>query len=229
MKRAVFVVLVLSLTACLSFAGAIPSSTIYGNYVEARTADVYTGPCFANSEVGLTGQLAVFGWKVTEGSWNGVSLNGLGVVGVIRASSTLGDVYHTAYPVKAVLIVDDRANPEQRLALQSFAKRMGGDLLEDVVRVDYQPIDMSFANGDLHSMKATLTAGNLAKIETRALSEGDHICRNEEVWYRPLTKVEHAMPAFAIANTFKGQGLDEQWSSPDKRSAFVASFVAPSE
>jgi hypothetical protein len=229
MKRAVFVVLVLSLTACLSFAGAIPSSTIYGNYVEARTADVYTGPCFANSEVGLTGQLAVFGWKVTGGSWNGVSLNGLGVVGVIRASSTLGDVYHTAYPVKAVLIVDDRANPEQRLALQSFAKRMGGDLLEDVVRVDYQPIDMSFANGDLHSMKATLTAGNLAKIETRALSEGDHICRNEEVWYRPLTKVEHAMPAFAIANTFKGQGLDEQWSSPDKRSAFVASFVAPSE
>jgi hypothetical protein len=229
MKRAVFVVLVLSLTACLSFAGAIPSSTIYGNYVEARTADVYTGPCFANSEVGLTGQLAVFGWKVTGGSWNGVSLNGLGVVGVIRASSTLGDVYHTAYPVKAVLIVDDRANPEQRLALQSFAKRMGGDLLQDVVRVDYQPIDMSFANGDLHSMKATLTAGNLAKIETRALSEGDHICRNEEVWYRPLTKVEHAMPAFAIANTFKGQGLDEQWSSPDKRSAFVASFVAPSE
>ena len=37
--------LVLSLAACLSFAGGIPSSSIYGNYVEARTADVYTGPC----------------------------------------------------------------------------------------------------------------------------------------------------------------------------------------
>jgi hypothetical protein len=229
MKRVLWIGLALSLTACLSFASGVPSNSIYGNYVEARTADVYTGPCFANSEVGLTGQLAVFGWKVTAGSWNGVSLNDLGVVGVIRASSTLGDVYHTAYPVIAVLIVDERANPEQRLALQSFAKRMGGDLLQDVVRVDYRPIDLSFANGDLHSMKATLTAGNLAKIETRALSEGDHICRNEEVWYRPLTKVEHAMPAFAIANTFKGQGLGEQWSSPDKRSAFVASFVAPSE
>ena len=113
------------------------------NYVEARTADVYTGPCFANSEVGLTGQLAVFGWKVTKGSWDGVQLDDLGVVGVVRASSTLGDVYHTAYPVKAVLIVDERANPEQRLALQSFAKRMGGDLLQDVVRVEYQPIDLT--------------------------------------------------------------------------------------
>src|SRR5579863_2251217 len=229
MKRILLATLVLSLASCLSYAAAIPSGSIYGNYVEARTADVYTGPCFANSEVGLTGELAVFGWKVTKGSWDGVELNDLGVVGVVRASSTLGDVYHTAYPVKAVLIVDECANPEQRLALQNFAKRMGGDLLQDVVRVEYQPIDLTLANGDLHSMKATLTAGNLAKIQTRALSENDHICRNEEVWYRPLTKVEHAMPAFATANTFKGQGLDEQWSSPDKRSAFVASFVTPSE
>ncbi len=229
MKRFLLASAVVSLATCLSYAATIPSTSIYGNYVEARTADVYTGPCFANSEVGLTGQLAVFGWKVTKGSWDGVELNDLGVVGVVRASSTLGDGYHTAYPVKAVLIVDERANPEQRLALQKFAKRMGGDLLQDVVRVEYQPIDLTLANGDLHSMKATLTAGNLAKIETRALNENDHICRNEEVWYRPLTKVEHAMPAFAVANSFRGEGLGEKWSSPDKRSAFVASFVAPSE
>ena len=229
MKRILPVMVVLSLAACLSFAAAIPSNNIYGDYVEARTADVYTGPCFANSEVGLTGELAVFGWRVTKGSWSGVGLDGLGVVGVVRASSTLGDVYHTAYPVKSVLIVDERANAEQRLALQSFAKRMGGDLLQDVVRVEYRPIELSFANGDLHSMKATLTAGNLAKIQTRAMNENDHICRNEEVWYRPLTKVEHAMPAFAVAHTFQGQGLGETWSSPDKRSAFVGSFMTPSE
>jgi hypothetical protein len=229
MMKFLWAVLAITLAASLSFAGGLPSGTIYGNYVEARTADVYTGPCFANSEVGLTGQLAVLGWKVTKGSWNGVALDDLGVVGVIRASSTLGDVYHSAYPVKAVLIVDERANPEQRLALQSFAKHMGGDLLQDVVRVDYQPIDLSFANNNLHSMKATLTAGNLAKIETRALSDNDQICHNEEVWYRPLTKVEHAMPAFALANSFQGQGLGEQWSSPGKRSAFLASFVTPSE
>src|SRR5947209_311993 len=147
MQRVLWTILVLSLATCLSFAAGIPSNSIYGDYVEARTADVYTGPCFANSEVGLTGELAVFGWKVTKGSWSGVALDGLGVVGVVRASSTLGDVYHSAYPVKAVLIVDSHANAEQRLALQSFAKRMGGDLLQDVVRVDYQPSDLAFANG----------------------------------------------------------------------------------
>src|SRR5947209_5119203 len=116
----------------LVFAAALPSHSIYGDYVEARTADIYTGPCFANAEVGLTGQLAVLGWKVAKGQWNGVDLDGLSVVGVVRANSTLGDLQHTAYPVKAVLIVDSRANAEQRLALQSFAKRMSGDLLLDV-------------------------------------------------------------------------------------------------
>src|SRR5712691_8851238 len=119
MKRVLSITAGLSLATCLSFAAAIPSNNIYGDYVEARTADVYTGPCFANSEVGLTGELAVFGWRVSKGSWKGVSLDGLSVVGVLRASSTLGDVYHSSYPVKSVIIVDERATPEQRLALQS--------------------------------------------------------------------------------------------------------------
>ena len=229
MHRTISAAVVLLAMAGLGLAAGIPAHNIYGNYVEARTADVYTGPCFANSEVGLTGELAVFGWKVTKGAWQGVDLDGLSVVGVVRAHHTLGDVYESAYPVKAVMIVDSRANAEQRLALQSFAKHMAADLLQDVVRVDYQPIELSFANNDVHSMKATLTAGNLAKISTRALKEGDQICHNEEVWYRPLTKLDHAMPAYAVAHQFEGEGLGATWSSPDKRSSFVGSFVSDSE
>jgi len=224
MHRTIISAAVFAATATFAFAAAIPAQNIYGNYVEARTADVYTGPCFANSEAGLVGQFAVFGWKVTKGAWQGVDLDGMSVVGVVRASHTLGDIFESAYPVKAVMIVDSRANAEQRLALQSFAKHMAGDLLQDVVRVDYQPIELTFADNDIHSMRADLTAGNLAKISTRALREGDHTCRNEEVWYQPLTKLNHAMPAYALANQFRGTGLDSTWSSPDKRSAFIGSF-----
>src|SRR5579863_2299992 len=220
MYRFVSMAVVSLAMAGLTLAAGLAPRNISGNYVEARTADVYTGPCFANSEVGLVGNLAVFGWKVTKGAWQGTDLDGLSVVGVVRAHHTLGDVYETAYPVKAVIIVDSRANTEQRLALQSFAKHMAGDLLQDVVRVDYEPVDLTFANDDIHSMKATLTAGNLAKISTRAMSEGDHICRNEEVWYLPLTKLDHAMPAYAVAHQFEGEGLGTKWSSPDKRSSF---------
>ena len=101
--------------------------------VEARTADVFTGPCFANSEVELTGDLAVMGWKIDKGSWQGVKLDGLGVVGVVKASATLGDVHNSAYPVKSVLIVDEKATKAQRDALVAFVKAQAGKLAGDVV------------------------------------------------------------------------------------------------
>ena len=217
------------LAGSIALAAGLPAGNLVGNYVEARTADVYTGPCFANSEGGLVGELAVFGWKITTGSWQGVNLDGLSVVAAIRANSTLGDVITSHYPVKSVLIVDERATLEQRIALRGFAQKMGGDLLQDVVRVDYKPIELSFENNDMHSMKATLTAGTLAKIQTRGMNEGDHICRNEEIWYQPLNKLTHAMPVVAVAHDFRGQGLGTTWRSPDKRSSFIGNFVLPSE
>jgi hypothetical protein len=226
---------VLGATALVSAAAVFPSfaagptaRSIHGNYIEARTADVYTGPCFANGEVDQVGKLAVFGWNVTGGSWQGVDLNGLSVVGAVRARNTLGDVYSSAYPVKAVLIVDSRADTEQRLALQSFAKEMAGDLLQDVVRVDYAPIELKFEGDNVHSAAAELTAGSLAKIETRAMNAGDHICSNEEVWYPPLTKLDHAMPAYALEHWFHGTGLNTTWSNPYKRSGFVGTFSVTS-
>ena len=196
---------------------------VQGDYIEARTADVFTGPCFANSEVELVGNLAVFGWRVNKGSFQGVNIDGLSVVGVIRASGTLGNIHGATYPVKAVLIVDEKASPEQQLALKGFAQRMGGDLLQDIVSIKSQPISFEI-DGNLHNAKAKLSAGTLAAIQTRAINSNDHLCTNEETWYGPLTKLSHAMPAYALAHEFTGKDLNTTWSSPEKRSAFVGSF-----
>lgn len=38
------------------------ASSITGDYVEIRSCDVYTGPCFANGEMGLTGEEAILTW-----------------------------------------------------------------------------------------------------------------------------------------------------------------------
>ena len=93
-------------------------------YRSPHAADVYTGPCFANAETGLVGQLAVMGWKVAHGSWQGVDLSGLSVVGVVRAQSTLGNVEVKSNPTTAVLIIDSKADPAQRIALASFAQHI---------------------------------------------------------------------------------------------------------
>jgi len=211
-------------SAALAFAAPLPTKQIRGTYVEARSADVFVGPCFANSEVEMAGNLAVMGWKIEQGTWEGVNLAGLGVVGVVKASATLGDVHHTAYPVKSVLIIDETATPEQRLALKSFAQRMSKDLLSDVVRIEYKPVTLTVENNNVHTATAKLQAGALAAIQTRGIQKGDQVCSHEDVWYPPLTEVDHAMPAFTLAHNYKGDALGTTWSSPEKSSAFVANF-----
>ncbi len=212
--------------ALLLVAGAaIPSkAAIKGDYLEVRSADVYTGPCFANGEVGLVGDQAILAWKVTEGSWNGVTLNGLGVVAVVKASATLGDPFHNPYPAKSVLIVDARATAEQREALEGFAKSAAGELLKNVVRVESASIQLEVGKGTAHGA-AKLVAGNLARIETRSLCAGDHLCGNEFVYYPPLVELAHSMPAFTLQESFEGQGLGVVWRRADKRSAFIGSFA----
>jgi hypothetical protein len=215
--------------ASVSFAAGVPARGVSGNYIEARTADVYTGPCFANGEVEMNGKEAVFGWKINNGQWHGVDISGLSIVAAIVSEHTLGNVYEPVNPARAVLIVDSKANLEQRLALTSFAKAQAGDLLKNIVKVETQPIELTIENNNIHGGAAKLTAGSLAAIQTRAIASTDHLCGNEDVFYPPLTKLDHAMPAYALAESYTGPGLGETWSTPYKRSGFVGTFHVPAE
>src|SRR5437763_7102518 len=85
---------------------------ISGQYVEARTCDIWTGPCFANADFNLTGKHAVMAWRIDKGVVNDVKLDGLSVVAVVSASNTLG--LEQPAPAKVILIVDSRANSAQQ-------------------------------------------------------------------------------------------------------------------
>ena len=203
---------------------AVPAmAQISGNYVEFRTADVYTGPCFANAEVNLAGHEAVLGWQIESGSWKGVLLDGLNVVAVVRASATLGDPFANPLPAKTVFIVDERANQAQRAALIGFAQAQTAGLLDDVIAVEVSPI--RFAVDEGRHGYVTLEAGNLAKISTRAINEGDLFCHNEEVYYPPLaSNLNHSMPAVVTDGRYTGNHLNATWHDSGRRGAFVATF-----
>ncbi|HST22929.1 MAG TPA: DUF1326 domain-containing protein [Blastocatellia bacterium] len=198
---------------------------ISGDYIETRSADVWTGPCVANGEVNLAGDQAILAWRVTKGDWNGVTLDGLSVVGVVKAGATLGDPYTNPYPAKTVMIVDEKATAEQQKALVGFAQTMAGELLNNVVRVEVAPIKMEVSRDGHHYGKTFVRAGKLAGIETRALSSKDHLCGNEEVFYQPLTPTMHSMPAVAELDEYTGPSLGVSWTVHGKRSAFVGSFA----
>jgi hypothetical protein len=217
------------LSATVSFAAGLPARSITGNYMEARSADTYTGPCFANGEVDINGKEAVFGWKINNGSWKGVDLKGLGVVGVVRSTHTLGDISRPVNPTTAVVIVDSRATAEQRDALVAFARSQAPDLLNRIVKVTAAPVDLVIENGNIHGGAARLTAGSLAEVRTRGLTEADHLCGNEDIFYPPLTKLDHVMPAYALEQSYQGEGLNERWNIRFRRSGFLGTFQAASE
>jgi|SRR5580693_1688662 hypothetical protein len=233
----------IALSAALGAASPLAATpSISGDYLEARTSDVYTGPCFANSEVNLVGKEAVLAWHVREGAWEGVPLAGLSVVAALTAASTLGDPFADPLPAHAVLLLDERATASQRDALAGFARAMAGRLLADVVRVESAPIAFALepaAAADPHaghamhhagasaaalSGGATLTAGKWIELRTRGLAMNDQLCGNEEVYYPPLTAASATVPAVTLVHTYRGPGLGKTWSSPAKRSAFVGRF-----
>lgn len=193
-----------------------------GQYIEARTCDVWTGPCFANAEMNLSGQHAVLGWKVDKGDFNQVNLDGLGVVAVVRASDTLG--LEQTGPAKAILIVDQRATAAQREALISLAKKQGGDLVRNVIAVEAAPVELAICECKNNAC-ARLTAGT-AKIETRCLdAHHDKVCGNESAYYPPLTKGVKATAAVAVEHSFQGKTLNETWKDHGRRGAYVGSFA----
>ncbi len=196
---------------------------IRGDYIETRSADVYTGQCFANGEVNLVGNEAIVAWHVESGSWDGVALDGLTVAAAVRAKATLGDPYADPYPAESVVLVDEQATLQQRAALMNFAHQMGGELLNHVGQVIIAPMEM-VVNHQRHGV-ALLRAGQFATVQTRSLGEHDHTCGNEVTFYPPLTAVAHSMPAVAVTDAWRGPGLGESWDLHGKRSAFVGTFA----
>ncbi len=211
----------ISLVACLSISMA--AQEIRGDYLETRSADVYTGQCFANGEVNLVGNEAILAWHVQSGSWGGVPLQGLTVAAAVRARGTLGDPYENPYPAKAVLLVDDQANAQQQAALLSFAKQMAGELLNNVEQVI--PIQIELVVDTEHHGTAMLRAGRFATVQTRSIGSQDHLCGNEETFYPPLTQLAHSVPAVALTDAYGGPGLGVSWDLHGKRSAFVGTFA----
>src|SRR5215471_8314352 len=209
------------LASLAAFAATKPE--IQGQYLETRSADVYVGQCFANGEVNTAGQEAIVAWHISEGKWDGVALDGLTVVGAVKAQATLGDPYGKPYPAKSVLIVDRLATPQQRQALINFAQEMGGELLRHVVKVMDVPVNISVLQQH-HAARARLQAGNVVAVETRAIGDKDHLCGNEDTFYPPLTATTHAMPAVAVTDEYQGKDLNIVWTLHDKRSAFVGTF-----
>jgi hypothetical protein len=201
---------------------AEPGARITGEYVEARTAEVFAGGCIMNSEAETMGRQAIMAWRITSGSFEGVALDGLTVAAAVAGDRNLGMREmggEEPTTVKAIITVDPRATTAQRDALVRFVRAMSRGLITQVVRVETAPI--KFATSQRY---VEVSVPESMQLTVNKEMKHDPSCGAMQ-WFKPFSTLEHAAMGVAEAHSFSGQGLGTKWSAPDKRSAFFGTFV----
>jgi hypothetical protein len=219
MKQAIFTAALLSLASASMLAGS--NGTISGEYVEARTAEVFAGGCIMNSEAETMGRQAVMAWKIDRGSYQGVSLDGLAVVAAVSGDRNLGMREmggEAPQHIEAALVVDARANDAQRLALVAMARDLSKGVIRDVVSVT--PASITYWGDE---DRIAVAAPGVQLTVSKKLTH-DPSCGAMQ-WFRPLTTVQQGSLGVAETHAFSGSALGTKWSDPNKRSAFFARFT----
>ena len=216
--RRVVLAAMLSVLAAAPFLAARGVS-LKGTYVEARTAEVFTGGCVMNSEAGTTGREALLAWKVDRGSFNGVSLDGLAVVAAVAGDTNLGirEIGGEAATTHAAVFVDERATAAQRVALVSMAKRLSNGIVDAVVEVT--PTAIQFVDDG----RAFRVAAKSLRLTVEKELKHDPTCGGKQ-WFHPLSSVDGAAMGTTAENAFSGSTLGTKWSDPNKRSGFFGTF-----
>ena len=219
MRQALVVAAVLAIASVSALAGS--NGTISGEYVEARTAEVFAGGCVMNSEAETMGRQAVMAWKISRGSYQGVSLDGLAVVAAVNADRNLGMREmggEAPQNVRAALVVDARASDAQREALVAMARDLSKGVIRNVVSIT--PAQITYWDD---KDRIAVAAPNVQLTVSKQLKH-DPSCGAMQ-WFRPLTTIQQGSLGVAEAHAFSGSALGTKWSDPNKRSAFFAKFT----
>lgn len=195
-------------------------TTVTGDYVEARTAEVYTGGCIMGSEGEVAGREAMMAWRVHKGTYNGVSLDGLSVVAVVAGdvnlgTHELGGVAPTS--IHSVVMVDHRATAAQQLALADMARTLAPNLVRGVIATRAVPIEFERIGDDVR-----VSAG-AANVDINTNIEHSPTCAAAK-WFEPLAAVDDPKIGLTRQFQFSGDDLGARWTLLDRKSSFVGSF-----
>lgn len=217
----------LIMAAAVSALAAVPAGaaghtpTVAGQYVETRTAEVFTGGCIMNSEGETGGREALMAWRIDRGSLDGVPLDGLAVVAAVTADVNLGTRELggvSPASIQSVLYVDSRASAPQRAALVTLAKSLSNGFVGDVLAV--RPVPIGF-HEDAHAIR--VTAGD-ASMDVMRHMVHDVSCGAIQ-WFHPLATVSNPTLGVTEKQAYTGSLLGRKWQQVDRKSAFFGTFA----
>ncbi len=205
----------------LSGSSLLAGTTISGKYVEARTAEVFTGGCIMSSEADTVGKQAVLAWKVDRRQ-----LQRRLARRTIRRRCPVRRC-QPRHPRNRRRSCQGQVGGRRRRAGQrraahrscrhgspSFAKASVGT----VVNVSSAPIQFSETE---HGVNVTTSQ---AKLDISKHLDHDPTCGSMQ-WFAPLAQVTEAEMSQTEEHSFTGSSLGTKWSAPNRRSSYIGSFA----
>ncbi|HEY7499203.1 MAG TPA: DUF1326 domain-containing protein [Vicinamibacterales bacterium] len=221
MKQACAVILagaVVGLGAVAGLRAADP--VVRGDYVEARTSEVFTGPCIMGSEGEVSGKEAIMAWRVSRGAMNGVALDGLSIVAVVAADRHLS-MHEFGAPapksIKSVVMVDSRATDAQQRALVALARSLAPAVITDVVATKAVPITFRKDKDGVE------VAAGAAKLDIATEFEHPATCGAAR-WFGTLSRTDGSKPGLTRSQEWSGSEFGSQWTQYDRKSSFFGTF-----
>jgi hypothetical protein len=195
---------------------AFAGGAVTGDYLEARSCNVFVGGCHYGSEATTTGREAVMAWHVVSGARGGVDLAGLSAAAVIAADLNLAEPQAKR---STIIYVDAAASPAQREALVSLLQEKLGTSFGKLIAV--RPAPIQFVQSETGYR---LKVGDEAQLTVAKTVDRTCCTQPMEVWYKPLSPTSNPTVGFTNLCEVKG-GTLPTWSRASQNSAFYGSFA----
>jgi hypothetical protein len=198
-------------------AAKAPPQKVAGDYVEVRTASVFTGACHYNGELVTTGRDAILAWNFTGGAWQGVDLTGVRAMAAVTCDANLGQEQAAR---KTELVVDSTASEAQASAVASVLREKCGNQLGTIVSTRRAPVTFEQSGRDYW-----VKSDGYGSMSVTPMPDGECCKQPHLVWYTPLSPVEHRKVGFTRSAAYTAGTLGDRWEREGENSAFYGSFA----
>jgi hypothetical protein len=197
----VLVTILLGLVAALPASAQAPG--IFGDYVEARSGEVFTCGCLFSGQMVTGGKEAILVWRITRGDYQGIPLANIKVAAVVVGERHLG---LTETPRRSVLYLDGITSVAQREAILSLWSHQYASALGAIEST--HPASITFEQeGEVLSVRIP----GIAQINVRKarLPEDSH--PGSILWYQPFTPLQQSSLITILDNEYTGLEFHRQW------------------
>jgi hypothetical protein len=215
MKRLIPLAL-LGFVAASRISTPVASTPVVADYVEARSASVFCGACHYNGERVTAGREAVFGIRISSGSWRGVDLTGVTAVGEVSCDDNLAE---TSAARRTTIVVDRSASEAQAAATVDYLRVKSGDTFGTVTAGARSTITFKH---DVDGYR--VDAPGFADLTVHPMPDNACCTQPHLVWYQPMVTLEHRKVGFTDVADYTAVSGDA-WQRTDENSAFYGTVA----